>query len=116
VWFPGAYFNHAAHRSTDCSTCHPASYGSYVKPGVLDREPQILGIDSCRACHAPAGTRVRPRPDGREFVGGGVRHDCTDCHRYHNGDHALQGRGAWANFPARPLGLAEFLPGNPKKD
>lgn len=116
VWFRKAYFNHAAHRFAACADCHPGTEGKYVAPRTLDQAALIDGAESCRQCHAPAGTKVVRKADGREFVGGGVRHGCTDCHRYHNGDHALQGRGAWANFPARPLSLAEFLPGSKKKD
>jgi len=49
-------------------------------------------------------------------TGGGVRHACVDCHRYHNGDHSLQGRGADAPFlfPDRAMTPSEFLRG--KKD
>ena len=52
--------------------------------------------------------------DGKQIVGGGARHSCTDCHRYHNGDHPLQGRGAAARDTGKPLTLAEWLKGNTK--
>jgi len=39
----------------------------------------ILGADSCRACHAPAGTTVS-QANGTTTVAGGIRHGCTDCH------------------------------------
>ncbi|MBA4066585.1 MAG: hypothetical protein C0501_23345 [Isosphaera sp.] len=122
VWFPGAYFNHAAHRSLGstpaaCATCHPGTEGHPVPVRTLDRDALIRGADTCRQCHSPAGTEVTLR-DGdavTRLSGGGIRHGCTDCHRYHNGDHALQGRGAWVNFP-EPLGLDKFLPGYKRKD
>ena len=40
-----------------------------------------------------------------------MRHGCADCHRYHNGDHPFQGRGAPARDPAAPLTVGEFLLG-----
>ncbi len=45
------------------------------------------GVASCQRCHAPAGY------DGANPVGG-ARHDCTECHRYHNGDAPRKGLGA----------------------
>jgi hypothetical protein len=116
VWLLAAHFDHTAHRALACASCHPGTAAGYAPPGtaLVEKEPvQITGIDSCRACHSPAGTRV-VSPDGSAVTGGGVRHACTDCHRYHNGDHGLQGRGAAVQFPAAPLGVAEFLRG--KKD
>ena len=50
-------------------------------------------------------------PNGQDVIAAGVRHRCTDCHRYHNGDHALQGRGAPARDPKQMLDLDSFLRG-----
>ncbi len=111
VWLRKANFDHAAHKASTCSTCHPGTLGAFVAPrtSLVEKEPvQILGIDSCRACHSPTGTKI-VRSEETALVGGGVRHGCTDCHRYHNADHGLQGRGAPALFPSRPLDLAEFF-------
>ena len=101
---------HTEHRGATCITCHP---GTYAAPGpvLVEKEPvQILGIESCRACHSPLGTRVT-LPDKTTISGGGVRYGCTDCHGYHNGDHGLQGRGAQVGFPAKPRDLSDFLRG-----
>ena len=113
VWLPAARFDHARHKAATCATCHPGTAAAFVAPGtaLVEKEPlQILGIDSCRACHAPSGTKVT-LPDGAVVTGGGARHGCVGCHRYHNADHGLQGRGAAALWPARPLDLTEFLRG-----
>ena len=115
VWFQHAKFNHASHRGTECATCHPGikEKGEFISRDEADKpEPvQILGLKTCQACHAPAGTKVT-LPDGTETLGGGTRHSCTDCHRYHNGDNPLQGRGAAARSVDKPLTLAEWLRGN----
>jgi hypothetical protein len=113
VWFQSAMFDHTAHRGATCATCHPGTSAAYGSSGstLVEKEPaQILGIDSCRACHSPSGTKVT-LPDKSTISGGGVRYGCTDCHRYHNVDHGLQGRGAQVGFPKKPLGLADFLRG-----
>ncbi|MFM8274683.1 MAG: hypothetical protein ACKODX_20460 [Gemmata sp.] len=118
VWFKHAKFNHASHRGATCATCHPGikEKGEYVSPVEADKpEPvQIVGVDTCRTCHSPAGTEVKFKADGKEIVGGGARHACTDCHRYHNGDQPLQGRGAAARDTAKPLSLTEWLDGSVK--
>ena len=59
----------------------------------------IAGVKTCRACHAPAGMKVE-LPSGQPAAAAGIRHGCVDCHRYHNGDHPLQGLGAPARNPA----------------
>ena len=109
VWLPASRFNHAAHKSAACAECHPGTYAAVSEPLAEKEPPQINGVESCRACHAPSGTPVS-LPSGT-IPGGGVRHSCTDCHRYHNGDHSLEGKGALARFPAKPLDIGEFLKG-----
>jgi hypothetical protein len=64
----------------------------------------IPGIDNCQKCHAP-------RREDNGVVSGGVRFHCTECHRYHNGAHPLQGIGAAARAPAERRGLEDFLRG-----
>jgi hypothetical protein len=113
VWFTHARFNHASHRGSTCASCHPGTEAAYAPEGgkLVDKEPVlIVGVDSCKACHSPSGTRVE-LPGGESLLGGGVRHGCTDCHRYHNGDFFDQGRGAPARDPKPPLNLPEFLKG-----
>lgn len=96
VWFPSAKFNHAAHRQWNCADCHPGKDAQRNDKGetiVNEREPVgILGIDNCKRCHSPAKV-------GAPLSG--VRHGCTDCHRYHNGDHPLMGLGAPQRDPAK---------------
>ncbi len=113
VWFKAAMFDHTSHRGATCATCHPGTRAGFAEPGtaLVEKEPiQILGIENCKACHSPAGTKVT-LADKTAISGGGVRHGCTDCHRYHNADHGLQGRGAANGFPPKPLDLADFLRG-----
>ena len=94
VWFEHAKFNHAAHRGVTCAECHPGTSGP-----VNEREPALIaGIKTCQTCHAPAA---------------GVRHACTDCHRYHNGDRPLQGLGSPRRDPAAPLDINQWLQGKP---
>jgi hypothetical protein len=94
IWFPHARFNHVAHRSMTCASCHPGTGAAYFGEGwTSEKEPiRIAGIESCKQCHSPRRT-VTDASGARAEVGG-ARHGCTDCHRYHNGDHALQARGA----------------------
>ncbi|MFO0824446.1 MAG: hypothetical protein U0792_15240 [Gemmataceae bacterium] len=76
VWFQSAMFDHTAHRGATCATCHPGTSAAYGQPGtaLVEKEPvQILGIDSCKACHSPAGTKVT-LPDKSTISGGGVRY------------------------------------------
>lgn len=112
VWLEHATFNHASHRSLTCASCHPGTEGSFAPGGrVNEREPVLIsGVKSCRACHAEAGKSVE-LPDGRTAQSAGIRHACTDCHRYHNGDRPLQGLGSPWRDPKDPLSLDEFLRG-----
>jgi hypothetical protein len=112
VWLTHARFNHAAHRGATCASCHPGTAalpGGTVSPGEAAKpEPvQILGLESCRACHSPLGARVKL--DGAIVSGGGVRHNCTDCHGYHHGDLPLQGRGSDTALPKQPRDIAGWL-------
>ena len=114
VWLRHAKFNHVSHRTVACGECHPGTESRVLDTGETewaDFEPiRIRGVKSCQQCHAPAGRKVE-LADGEIVPGGGVRHNCTDCHRYHNGDHALSGRGTPARDPARPRTVSEFLRG-----
>jgi hypothetical protein len=82
VWFERARFDHSAHRGVQCDACHSAAAASTKSSDVL-----LPGINKCVECHGPADER------GGE-TRGGAGDSCTECHRYHNGDHPLQGIGA----------------------
>ncbi len=106
VWFERSKFDHVAHRAYDCLSCHPNTGTPkefdfktiYTGP---DQKINILGVDSCRECHAPQGHGKKA--DGSRSERDGVRNNCTDCHRYHNGDFPLQGLGAAARDPKAKL-------------
>ena len=97
VWQTHAKFNHVSHRAMECVSCHAAAESAITKDVVM-----LPDIENCRACHAPAG-RKSGAPTG------GVRHDCTGCHTYHNGDHATQGIGAAARNPSLQMKSDDFL-------
>jgi Class III cytochrome C family len=101
IWFEHASFDHSSHRAMNCTSCHP-----------IDGRPVLVpGIDNCRQCHAPS---QRIEINGTVETRGGVRHDCVDCHRYHNGDFSLQGIGSPHRDPPadRRLETGEFLRGS----
>jgi predicted CXXCH cytochrome family protein len=86
VWFQGANFTHTPHRLLDCLECHPGADSRQELErravGGLARRVLLPGIDNCLSCHSPSSP------------GGGARHDCVACHRYHDGTHPLSGAGA----------------------
>ena len=82
VWQKSALFNHKTHRA-DLAECHAGASASKENGD----QPLLPGINTCVACHAPAASRQAGQP-------GGARTACTECHRYHNGDHPEQGPGA----------------------
>jgi hypothetical protein len=105
VWFEHSKFNHKAHRGYSCIECHPntapaplgkATFSADAIYTGPDQKINIEGVESCRKCHTPTFTRE----NDRQF--GGVRSNCTDCHRYHNGDNPFQGLGAAARDPHPP--------------
>ena len=61
----GARFDHAAHRTEECSHCHEAAR-SKESGDVL-----VPTIANCRECHADPGTR------------GKLGTTCVDCHGFH---------------------------------
>jgi hypothetical protein len=88
VWLTHAKFSHLSHRAVTCRECHPAAYPDATgKASTSSADVMIPGIGKCVTCHAPASTVAGQAQ-------GGVRFNCTVCHRYHNGDHALKGLGA----------------------
>jgi hypothetical protein len=100
LWFPHGKFSHLAHRAVECLTCHDA------KKSKDSKEILLPGIANCRDCHS------KSRFENGEKRGG-VRYDCTTCHRYHQGDVPEAGLGARARGPAKPRKIDEFL--NPEK-
>lgn len=103
VWFEHAKFNHVSHRAYSCLDCHPNTApppqgkAAFDPNAILkgpDQKVNIEGVASCRVCHTPNTTR-----DVNGVGQGGVRSNCTDCHRYHNGDNPFQGRGAESRDP-----------------
>jgi hypothetical protein len=107
VWFPKARFDHSAHRAVGCRECHARALPDDPKASIASADVMIPGIATCQRCHAPR------REEGRELTGGaGSR--CTECHRYHNGDAPLEGRGALARDAATDSTLREFLNGTPE--
>jgi hypothetical protein len=102
LWFEAAIFDHAAHRALACAVCHAGA------SEARDNEVSLLPtIGQCVDCHAPPSTR-----QGRQRGGAGVA--CTECHRYHNGDHRGQGVGAPARRGTAEMTLDQFLSGGPR--
>jgi hypothetical protein len=116
VWFEHAKFNHASHRGVTCVSCHPGTRDPWTAQSTLvEKEPvQILGVASCRTCHSPERTKVtlEDKQGKTETTGGGIRHNCTDCHNYHHGDLPMQGRGSTTRKPTEPRDFKDWLKGN----
>jgi hypothetical protein len=104
VWQTHAKFDHVSHRAMDCKSCHEQVDKAVTKDAVM-----LPNIKNCRECHVPVGT------DDKGQRIGGVRHDCTGCHSYHNGDHADRGLGAIARNPKTLLNGQDLLNGRKKQ-
>jgi hypothetical protein len=106
VWLPHARFSHAAHGALKCIDCHARAESSETKAETprADKDVLIPGMENCLQCHGPSR-----RSEGKAI--GGARFDCTECHRYHNGDAPLQGRGAAARALEKRLTIQQFLSG-----
>lgn len=89
AWFPSARFSHVPHRGVTCASCHPGTGAAFFTDlPAGEREPvRITGVESCRQCHSPRRTEGGVNR-------GGIRHGCTDCHKYHDGDHSARGSPA----------------------
>jgi hypothetical protein len=72
-WYPKSRFSHERHRFLRCEECHPGAKGSTQAKDVL--VPQIA---VCQNCH---NAQV------------GARHDCSECHQYHDRGKQLPGKG-----------------------
>jgi predicted CXXCH cytochrome family protein len=104
VWFTKARFNHSSHRAMNCLECHQGKeaqvFGPQQKTYEKEKESvHIAGIDNCQKCHSPKTSSGQ----------GGVRSNCTDCHRYH-------GYGTVDKYQrAERLLLNEFMQGSRTK-
>jgi hypothetical protein len=99
VWFERARFDHSAHRAVDCNECHHEAKTSKNNTDVL-----LPGIAQCVQCHGPRTGR-----GGK--TQGGAGDSCTECHRFHNGDHPLQGIGASPRGVIERRTIDQFLGG-----
>jgi hypothetical protein len=102
VWFTRANFTHTPHRMLDCLACHAgADKRDELSAGTPpQRVGRLLpGIDNCLNCH------------NSSISGGGARQDCVACHRYHDGEHPLSGKGtaARAGAHAGKWSIREFI-------
>jgi hypothetical protein len=100
VWQKSAMFNHRTHRALGCAECHAGAFTSKSNGDQL----LLPKITQCVACHAPAGSQQAGRA-------GGATTACTECHRYHNGDHPEGGLGVKARRGAVEQTLERFLNG-----
>jgi len=64
-WLPHAKFDHDAHRSFTCTSCHAKALTSTETSDVL-----VPGIEDCKTCHAPGPEHAESR--------------CFECHTYHD--------------------------------
>ena len=62
-WLTHARFSHDRHRMLDCAECHDAKSSSLTSDVLMPK------LDSCQRCHNSTT---------------GARHDCAECHTYHN--------------------------------
>jgi predicted CXXCH cytochrome family protein len=69
-WMPFARFNHAAHSTQKCSSCHTAAEHSERASDIL-----IPGITKCRECHSGAEDTSK------------VASSCLMCHQFHLPNH-----------------------------
>jgi hypothetical protein len=103
-WLEKSRFDHTAHRAVNCKDCH-------IKAVTSDKSADILipGLKSCQECHSPS-TTTSFFADSTE-IKGGVRHDCTACHRYHHADQPKVGRGSLSEKGTEPKDILNFLKG-----
>lgn len=72
-WMVRSVFSHAAHAMLSCQSCHPA------ETSASSSDVLMPGIDSCRACHSPAGGAEGARISSAQGAGD----SCVMCHVYH---------------------------------
>lgn len=69
------WFDHAAHKDSDCADCHNAAASSSAKDLMLP------GIANCRTCHVGEGHPLKVLASGKRQVAS----NCSMCHSYHQG-------------------------------
>ena len=95
------WFDHGAHETEDCATCHEADTSEEASDVLLP------GIETCRECHAGGST------SGDEIVS-----TCAMCHNYHADDAAPYLVRARNNRGQRPRSVRDYgsLAINPRAD
>jgi len=78
-WMPRARFDHAAHISETCVSCHTNAPKSKHATDIL-----LPDIARCRECHGGAGSSAK------------LASDCLMCHPFH-----IPSRGAWLRTTGR---------------
>lgn len=107
IWFKNSTFNHSAHQAVNCKECHAPAETSEKNSDYL-----LPDVKNCQSCHKAGPTAVNWLSLSKERVGG-VSYDCTECHRYHNGDDPLAGKGAKENDGVESFAIESFLKGSP---
>jgi transcription elongation factor Elf1 len=83
-WLPHAKFDHHAHRSFTCTSCHAKALSSTETSEVLGP-----GIENCKTCHAPGPEHAESR--------------CFECHTYHDWSKRKEVKPAYT-LPALRIG------------
>lgn len=83
-WMPRARFDHAAHISETCVSCHASAPKSKHATDIL-----LPDIARCRECHGGAESSAK------------VASDCLMCHPFH-----IPSRGPWLRTAGRPMQAA----------
>ncbi len=69
-WLSRGRFDHSKHTDVSCHVCHQDASSSTTAADIM-----LPSIQVCISCHQPQG---------------GARHDCLECHSYHNQpEHSL---------------------------
>lgn len=84
-WMPRARFDHQAHKTTECITCHAGANVSKVSGDVL-----MPAITECRTCHTGANSKEK------------LPSDCLMCHQFHLPGRGLFDEQATAESQASP--------------
>jgi hypothetical protein len=85
TWMPRARFNHEAHKTTECLTCHTGTNVSKRSNDVL-----MPDINVCRTCHSGAEDRNK------------LPSDCLMCHQFHLPDRGLFDQQAASESEVNP--------------
>ena len=86
-WFPAAAFNHGAHATMSCDSCHAA------RRSKTNAEVLMPKIATCRECHA-----------ANTASGMQVSSSCITCHAFHKATrHSMAGSLVPADFLVQPL-------------